>query len=392
MSNNAFGKLIRAHREKRGWKQGELADRWGFTREYVSLVERGKRKLDKPEQVTRLANILGISDEQLAQVGKEIPPKPSSTRNADKSDDVLLQALLEPAHTTIKLSWLIWQGHDFLQDYTSNLHNLERRLNDVLGLYRGQFRQPALRMLASVHELLGKQAVDRTATQEAMTRFQHMYDVAEELGDTDLLAEAMIHQAAMFRRKGRLEASFRRFEAAEKSARGASRWLQGFLWKMYARNFYVVGDEQAFLRSIDRAADMAEGAETTVDAVVNGFSKLSVLQERAQGFTMLWQPEKALTIYQETDKMRLFRPLREQSSYHIMKAQAFCQSGQFQTGIEHALAGLHMAKELGSSRYVMRLQEMSDRLRSRPIGKEHVLQDLRAEILNALQTLRRNES
>src|SRR5215468_8944494 len=65
MDNNAFGKLVRSYRKERGWKQEELADRWGFTREYVSQVERGKRKLDKPEQVTRLAEILGISEEQL---------------------------------------------------------------------------------------------------------------------------------------------------------------------------------------------------------------------------------------------------------------------------------------------------------------------------------------
>jgi hypothetical protein len=219
-----------------------------------------------------------------------------------------------------------------------------------------------------------------------------MYDIAEELGDTDLLTLATIHQAAMFRRKGRSEASFRRFEAAEKSARGASRWLQGFLWKMYARNFYVSGDEQAFLRSIDRAADIAECMEVTVDTITNGFNKLSVLQERAQGFTMLWQPEKALTIYQETDKMRLFRPLREQSSYHIVKAQAYCQSGHLQTGIEHALIGLRMAEKLQSSRYVTRLQQMSDRLSDTPIGKERVLQDLRDQILKALQMLRQNES
>jgi transcriptional regulator with XRE-family HTH domain len=392
MNSNAFGKLIRTYREKHGWKQEELADRWGFTREYISQIERGKRKLDKPEQVIRLADILGIPEEQLAQAGKGLPPKLLSARHEGKVDDLLLHALLEPAHTTVKLSWLIWQGHDMLTDYTNNLQSLERRLNDVLGLYRGQFHQPALRMLASVHELLGKQAVDRTATQEAMTRFQSMYDIAEELGDTDLLTLATIHQAAMFRRKGRFEASFRRFEAAEKSARGASRWLQGFLWKMYARNFYVSGDEQAFLRSIDRAADIAESIEATVDTIANGFDKLNVLQERAQGFTMLWQPERALTIYQETDKVRPFRPLREQSSYHIVKAQAFCQSGHLHTGIEHAFAGLRMAEKLRSNRYVVHLQQMSDRLSGTPIGKERALQDLRGQILNALQTLRPNVS
>ncbi len=393
MDQNAFGKLVRAYRHQHGWKQDELAERWGFTREYVSQIERGKRKLDRPEQVTRLADILGIPEEQLARVGKGTPSKrPTGAQRGSKSDDLLLEALLEPAHTTIKLSWLLWQGNGMLLDLTHNLHDLERRLNGVLGIYRGQFHQPALRILASVYELLGKQAIERTATQKAITHFQRMYDIAEELGDTDLLPLAMIHQAGMLRRKGQFEASFQHLEAAEKRARSASRWLQGHLWKTLSRNFYVYGNEQGFLHSIDRAESFAENMEATVDTMTHGFDKLSVLQERAQGYTVLWQPEKALVIYQQTDKMRPFRPLLDQSSYHIVKAQAFCYSGNLQTGIEHALTGLRIAENLGSIRYVVRLRQMFDRLGARSIGKERVMQDLHGEILNVLQLLHQKES
>jgi hypothetical protein len=307
------------------------------------------------------------------------------------SSDLLLQALLEPVQASVKLSWLLWQNNGMLMDLASNLHTLERGLNDALGLYHGQFRQPALRLLASVHELLGKQAVERTATQEAITHFRELYDIAEELGDTDLLVLAMIQQAGMFRRKGRLEVSFRRLDAAEKSARNASRWLLGHLWRMSARNFYVYGDEQGFLRSIDRAANIAENTEATVDTTANGFNKLAVLMERAQGYTMLWQPEKALAIYQEIDKVRHFRSLREQSVYHIVKAQAFCHGGYLQIGTEYALTGLRIAEQLQSSRYVLHLQQMSDRLKDEPIGKERLMQDLRGEIFNTWRKLSREE-
>jgi transcriptional regulator with XRE-family HTH domain len=382
METNAFGKLIRASREQREWTQEELADRWGFTREYVSQIERGKRKLDKPEQVARLADVLGISEEQLANVGKKLPPKRSSTYHAAERDDMLLESLLEPVQTTVKLSWLIAQGNGMLMDFASNLYNLERRLSGVLEQYRGQFHQPALRVLASVHELLGRQAVERTATQEAIAHFQEMYNIAEELRDRDLLTLATIHLAAMLRRRGRLEASFQRFEVAEKYARGASRWLQGLLWKMYARSYYVYGDEQSFLRAIDRAASIAEDIEASVDTLTNGFDTISVLEERGQGYTMLWKPEKALEIYQETNRRRPFRPLREQSSYYIVSAQAYCYSGDLQTGIEHAHTGLHIAEKLRSIRYVVRLQQMCDRLKNTPIGKERAMLDLLGEIVD----------
>src|SRR5579859_5540429 len=84
IETNAFGKLVKSFREQRGWSQGELAERWGHTREYVSLVERGKRKLDKHQQIHRLADILEIPTEQLDAIGKGIPQRQS---RADKPAD-----------------------------------------------------------------------------------------------------------------------------------------------------------------------------------------------------------------------------------------------------------------------------------------------------------------
>jgi len=386
--DNAFGKLVRTYREEHQWKQEELAERWGFTREYVSQIERGKRKLDGLEQVTRLADILGITEEQLAHVGKKrLPKRPLEVQPSPESNDLLLQALLKPATSIIKIAWLIWQDSIISTDLIRDLHNLEQRLNEVLGDYYGQFRQSALHLLSSVHECLGKLAIERTATQEAIMHFQEMYDVAEELGDNDLLILAMIHQASMFRRKGRFEASFRRLEAAGRRASSAPQWLQGLLWQNYARNFSVYGDEQGFLRSIDRAESIAEHMEAPAEMLTNPFDKVSALQERALGYTLFWQPEKALAIYQETDKMRPFRPLRELSSYHILKAQAYCYHGDLQSGIEHALTGLHMAEMLQSRRYVRRLQQMCDRLSDKPISKEPAMQDLYSEILTSWDRL-----
>src|SRR5256885_10642758 len=77
ISSNTFGKLVRAYREQRQWTQEELADKWGHTREYVSQVERGKRKLDRTDQVTRLAEILEIPYERLEAIGKGIPNRSS---------------------------------------------------------------------------------------------------------------------------------------------------------------------------------------------------------------------------------------------------------------------------------------------------------------------------
>ncbi len=109
LDDNAFGKLVKSFREQRGLSQGKLAEQWGHTREYVSQIERGRRKLDKQEQINRLADILDIPSERLEAIGKGIPQR--QVRLAERpaeADDILLQTLLEPSLATVKLSWLLW--------------------------------------------------------------------------------------------------------------------------------------------------------------------------------------------------------------------------------------------------------------------------------------------
>jgi transcriptional regulator with XRE-family HTH domain len=385
MDEKSFGKLVKKYRGQRGWTQEELAERWGFTRAYVSQIERGRRKLDKQGQVFRLADILGIPDDKLEAVGKGIPKK---VEHPLEGSDGLLQALLEPAQNTVKMSWLLWYGNGEAVDVESNLENLARQLNDVLGLYRGQFVKPALRLQAYTHETLGKLAIDRVKTQEAMGHFQAMYDIAEELDDPDIVALSLIHQAETLRRNNRFEASFRRMESAEryiqKHVDEVSPHIQGMLWKAYAINYFVFNNESNFLRAINRAQQIAEDTATTVDTLSGEVDKVEVLQLKAHGYTMLSQPEKALEIYKQTDTLRPFRPMRDQGSYHILKAQAYCHAGDTKTGIQHAVKGMTIAESLRSARYVTRLRQMSDRLHVTPIGQEGTMKELRGEIYNTL--------
>ncbi len=389
MDNNTFGKLIRSYRVQRGWKQGDLAERWGFTREYVSQIERGERKLDKLEQVLRLADILGIPEEKLAAAGKGFPSRKTSPPPSLRDDDRLLEVLLEPAQNTVKMSWLVWKGDGAEVDMRGSLTDLAQKLDSALDAYHGQFRKSALRLLAYTHEMLGRLAIEHVQTQQAIAHFQLMHDLAEEVGDIDIMTLALVHQSEMFRRRGWYEASLRRMLTAEKYIRDqeVSKHIQGVLWKAAAINHFTYGNEQDFVRTIDFAVEIAEDTALTVDTLSADFDKLEVQQTRAQGYTMLHQPEKALAIYKQTDKLRPFRPLRDQASYAIVKAQAHCHAGDTKTGIRFALQGMKMAESFHSTRYVIRLLQMSDRLKNTPIGQERVMIDLREEILSTLRRM-----
>ena len=85
LNKNAFGELVKAYRKQRGWTQGELAERWGYSRGYVSLIEAGRKKLDSVAQVVRLADILDIPQEKLEAIGRGIPTRQSKTASSISS-------------------------------------------------------------------------------------------------------------------------------------------------------------------------------------------------------------------------------------------------------------------------------------------------------------------
>jgi transcriptional regulator with XRE-family HTH domain len=373
---DSFGKLVRLYRRERKLSQQQLADVWGYTREYVSQIERGKRKLDRAQQVNRLAEILDIPTERLEAIGKGIPQRTTIAEKISEADNKLFQALLEPAQATVKLSWLVWRGDG---DITAidNLTALIGRLEEAMTSYRGAFRQPVQQLLAYAYEMMGKFAFDQLDYPKANGYFYDMHQLGEELNNPDIIALAMTHMGDILRKRGRYDSAIHCLMAAEPYAKAAEAFIGGKRWLTLARVHFEFGDETPFLKAIEKAQYIALQSRSTLDTKYNQFDLVEVLQEQAQGYTMLWKPQKALDIYKETDHLRPFRPLRDLGSYIIIKAQAHAFSGDIEQGVTLALNGLELAQRYYSTRHIARVQKMYNRLRTTPLGQHPRLRDLR---------------
>jgi tetratricopeptide (TPR) repeat protein len=207
-----------------------------------------------------------------------------------------------------------------------------------------------------------------------------MLDLGEELDDANIISLAQIHRADVLRKRGCYESAVRLLNSINSTIEAANQHVQGIRWQILARAHSVYGYQDQFLGAIDHAEDIATHTKETIDTQYNQFNLIEVLQERAQGYTMLWQPEKALEIYPETDRLKPFRPIREMGSYTIIKAQAHTYSGNVDTGVDLAIQGVELARGYGSDRHISRVQGMYDRLRVTPLGKHPRMKDLK-EIL-----------
>ncbi len=209
-----------------------------------------------------------------------------------------------------------------------------------------------------------------------------MYELGEELGDHDILALSLIRQGDLLRRRGRYEQALRCLEVAELHALQASTHIQGMREQTLARACAEYGDKYSFQKAIDKAQDIAEHMTPNLDTMSSQFTLIGVLEEKGQGYTLLWEPEKAIDIYKDTEQRNPVRPIREQGVFTILKAQAYAYAGYVDKGVTYALEGLNLARQYQSKRHISRVQRMYDRLSIIPLSSHPRLRDLR-EALNA---------
>ena len=382
LNKNEFGELVKAYRKQRGWTQGELAERWGYTSSYVSQIEGGKRKLDSASQIVRLADLLDIPQEKLEAIGRGIPTRKIDAQDPQQADSAILQMLLAPDRDMVRLSYLVWLGdqHPVIEE---NLRSLVFNLDHALTTYQGEFRKPAQQLLAYAHQMQGKIAFDRLDFAAASGHFSEMIDLGQELNDADIIATGMVHQGSILRKRGRFEQALRCFEATKPFSNVASSSVQGMRYTQMARAFYDFGNEEGFLRVINPAIEIATNMKDSIDSLANEFSLDDVLCEQASGFTELWKPEKALEIYKKTDRLRPSRLLREQGSYTINKAQAYLHIGDLDKGIKFSLKGIQLASEYRSKRHIGWIEKSYNRLRVLPIGKDKRMETLHEALLES---------
>lgn len=382
LSRNAFGQLVKSYRQQRGWTQEELGERWGHTRAYVSQIELGTRKLDSMTQVTRLADILDIPQEKLDEIGRGIPKREIKIDKPQQADSAILQMLLAPGRDMVQISYMLWIA-DQAPILEEKLQELTITLDRALISYHGEFLKPAQQLLAYTHQMRGRMAFDRLDLAAASGHFSEMIDLGNELNDPDIITTGMVYQGSLFRKRGRFETSIRCFKAAKPYAEAATEAIRGIYHVNFSTVYADSSQEKPFLTEIDAALEIAKDMKDSITGLANDFSLDDVLWAQAGGFSELWKPGDALKVYEQTDKLRPFRPLRELGAYTIDKGEAYLKLGDFDQGITLSLKGIQLATEYRSKRHLGWVEKTYNRLRVLPIGKEKKLDTLRDALVEA---------
>jgi transcriptional regulator with XRE-family HTH domain len=372
--------LLRQAREARNLTQDEVAEelvRLGAKGATGGLVSKWERGICRPNRFHRrlLCECFAATPEELGL--RTGVTRPGST----VPEEALVEAFLEPAGATIKLSWLVWYGN---ADTTviDRVAALIPTLTDFTATHAGSLRQPALQLLATAHEMLGKVAFDGLDYPGAYAHFLEMEQLGGAAGDSDLRALAAVHQGDLLRRRGDYELAVQRLKTAVPVGRDAAGHIEGVRQQALARAHAEHGQRDAFLQAIEAAEAHASQLSPETADWGNQFSLTNVRNERAHGHTLLWEPEVALRIYLATEPEMHPVSLRDIGNYTILKAQAHAYAGDLDVGVDLAIEGLEFARRYRSARHATRVQRMHDRLSGTPIGTSARLRDL-ADALRA---------
>jgi len=182
-----------------------------------------------------------------------------------------------------------------------------------------------------------------------------------------------VYQGSLLRKRGRFETAVRCFEAAKPYADAATEATQGIYHINLSTVYADSGQEIPFLHQVDAALGIATNMKDSITGLANDFSFDDVLWSKAGGFSELWKPDEALKVYEETDKLRPFRPLRELGAYTIDKVEAYLRMGDLDAGIHLSLRGIDLATQYQSKRQLGWVEKTYNRLHVLPIGKEKKL-------------------
>jgi transcriptional regulator with XRE-family HTH domain len=372
--------LLRQAREARNLTQDEVADglmQLGAKGATGGLVSKWERGICRPNRFHRrlLCQFFDASPQELGFTA-------GITRSGSKvSEDALVDALLEPAGATVKLSWLVWYGNADAA-VVDRVVALIGKLTDFTASNQGNLRRPSIQLLAAAHEMLGKVAFDGLDYPTAYGHFLKMERLGEVAGDSELRALAAVHQGDRLRRRGEYGLAVQRLEAAVPAASGVGGVVEGMRQQTLARAHAEYGHRDAFLQAIHAAEAQAAGVGAEAADWGNEFTITNVRHERAHGHTLLWEPDVALGIYLATESGLHPISLRDIGNLTILKAQAHTYAGNVDVGVNLAIEGLGFARRYGSARHVSRVQRMYDRLSDTPIGTSTRMRDL-ADALRA---------
>lgn len=324
----------------------------------INRWERGESRV--PEwAIPELAKILRITEEELLYGPKEANPSLSANVSAAYTG-----LDLEIADRIVELGYSSWmasrpeEARGAVNSILPWLEAMQRRINRSTQASEGK------RLLARGYELLGALALDRLENDEAVAQFRRALTTSEEIHDASLIAAHMTQLGDVYRRKGDSQTALALMEEALSRSRKTGQATRGYVLEMIAYTYADAGNEVAFARHIHEATDLLASSGEAQGTIQREFVPFEVLEISGKATRDFGHPIQALEYLAHAERALASRPTmpRWHAVLTISKAQALCDAGELQAGVDLAIHGLVLAHSCQSPRQMNRVRKLMRKL------------------------------
>jgi transcriptional regulator with XRE-family HTH domain len=405
--------LLRTVRLQRGWNQQQLAD---FAELSLSTIERAERGATiRVDSIQRVCACLGKTPEQLGLLHKEQLESDSDDMNRRQTLQLLgtgtaLLVGIPPANLPLQeiehlftrkmarlQTWIVEELEDGTRlrwqlYYTSrNTLTEDGLLNQIMKLELladdgGKDHTRICQILAQNYQLAGSLARDQFRYHEAERSFRKAQYIASEANLPDLLSSALARHGLVFLRQERIDKALKLYRQACDVAKHAEPYTKAYVLSGLAESEARNGHTSECYRLLDQAEhllDRVQPIPLEEDFAYVQLTMQSLQDARGECFVLLGEPHKGLDYLQAAESKLDQKMSRNHCRLMMQQSEAFLAADQPDQCVQHALKGLHLARQLESRSNIHWSREIHAKLQQSKWKNEPVVGQLQAAINQA---------
>jgi transcriptional regulator with XRE-family HTH domain len=333
--SSLVGQLLRNYRQAHGLTQEELTNYLRIKPRTLRAYETGERSIHNVNELSRIAEQLGVAPEQFGVVGTLAFP-----RTPEEIEDAL--------------------GHTWALVEEARLREAKaaiERLAQTLRTHISSDQPHLLRSLAQTYHAAGyvvSEATKARESYEAILYYKEMETIARLIKDDTLLNIALTYQGDMHRRLGNLEKAAIYLEAAKETTPNADPAALGNGIQLLARVYVRKGDVRSFENTMKEAEELSFLVDPQSSSTRGHYNPGTVYEEYGWTYADVGQTTKALDSLQKAEAYlphtRFWELLLATS-----RAIALLKGDDMETGVQMAVEVAAEIKRVGVLRYLDRI-------------------------------------
>lgn len=382
----SFGQLLKRFRKYHGFKQAEIAERFGYSEKTIKSWEQ-ERRFPGYQEVERLAQLMEQAPEtikQAIQVGRIRENRLFHSRESQflRTQGIFNEDYLRFLESELAVRWDAYRtGGSKLarQGLDSLLRITESAVFEARG---GIWYQRANSALSLGYQLAGSICSDLTAYKQAHAFYKRACKIAEELQDHELMAATLARRGVAYIQHGNPNAAIACLAEASRLVDDLpTTHLKVYLFKALAEAYAVAHQGKESLQAIDLAEKIMNAPTGYSERTYCRVNTASIQAQKGVNAVLLGEYSEAVTLIDSSLKTYNHAYIRGRARLVVQKAEAYYGLKDVVACIGLAEEAYTLATAVGSGKTLERLRQLH-----RILARQR--KDSRVERLGALLAMR----